>query len=205
MLTLPDAIVAVLVPSTSIFQDRTWRKAQILLVGTALTPGRRPTGQVLLCFCVTPEPTGVEANRRRQQGGVARGQRGGLPTLRSGRTMSDPRCKPWAAIQPPDRLGQAQVLSARWTKSKRSPPRPHPKQYHLSVSPNRTCGFHRIRLSSGLCLQVRITAPVVDVHVARPACHEGSAFSRRHDLYTLGLFPSAFRVQVAKRADVMDF
>ena len=47
--------------------------------------------------------------------------------------------------------------------------------------------------------------PVVDIHVARPADHEGYAFSRRHELYPLGLFPSAFHVQVAKRADVMDF
>ena len=78
---------------------------------------------------------------------------------------------------------------------------------HFSVDPppNRTCGFHRIRLSSGLWLFLRITSPVVDVHVTRPASHEGQAFSRRHELYPPGLFPSAFHVQVAKRTDVMDF
>ena len=37
----------------------------------------------------------------------------------------------------------------------------------------------------------------------RPANHEGFAFSRRHDLYPLGLFPLAFHVQVTKCADVV--
>ena len=41
MLTLSEAIVAVLVPFAPIFQVRTWRKAQILLAGAILTPGRR--------------------------------------------------------------------------------------------------------------------------------------------------------------------
>ena len=77
---------------------------------------------------------------------------------------------------------------------------------HFSVGPlpNRTCGFHRIRLSSGLCLLLRSEMPVVDVHVTRPADREGLAFSRRHELYPLGLFPLAFHVQVTKCADVMD-
>ena len=78
---------------------------------------------------------------------------------------------------------------------------------HFSVGPppNRTCGFHRIRLSSGLCLLLRIDSPVVDVHVTRPADRKGLAFPRRHELYPLGLFPLAFHVQVAKCADVVDF
>ena len=47
MLTLSDAIVAVLVPFAPIFQVRTWRKAQVLLVGTILTPGRRTVAAAL--------------------------------------------------------------------------------------------------------------------------------------------------------------
>ena len=39
MLTLPDAILALLVPFAPLFEVRTWRKAQILLVGAILTPG----------------------------------------------------------------------------------------------------------------------------------------------------------------------
>ena len=41
MHTLPDAIVAALVPFAKLFQYRTWLKAQVLLVGTILTPGQR--------------------------------------------------------------------------------------------------------------------------------------------------------------------
>ena len=44
----------------------------------------------------------------------------------------------------------------------------------------------------------------MDVHVARPADHEGLALPRRHDLYPFGLFPLAFHVQVAKCAYVVD-
>ena len=47
MLTLSDAIVAVLVPFAPIFQVRAWRKAQVLLVGTILTPGRRTVAAAL--------------------------------------------------------------------------------------------------------------------------------------------------------------
>ena len=47
MLTLPDAILALLVPFAPLFEVRTWRKAQILLVGTILTPGRRTVAAVL--------------------------------------------------------------------------------------------------------------------------------------------------------------
>ena len=65
--------------------------------------------------------------------------------------------------------------------------------------------FHRIRLSSGLYPGWRIASPVMDVHVARPAGHEGLALPRRHDLYLFGLVALAFHVQVTKRTDVMDF
>ncbi len=41
MLTLPDAIVALLVPFATLFSSPTWRKAQVLLVGAILTPGQR--------------------------------------------------------------------------------------------------------------------------------------------------------------------
>jgi hypothetical protein len=41
MLNLPPAIMTVLLPFAPLFQARTWRKAQILLIGTILTPGKR--------------------------------------------------------------------------------------------------------------------------------------------------------------------
>ena len=41
MLTLPDAIVALLVPFATLFTSPTWRKAQVLLIGAILTPGQR--------------------------------------------------------------------------------------------------------------------------------------------------------------------
>ena len=47
MLTLPDAIVAVLVPFATLFQHRTWLKAQVLLVGTILAPGQRTVAAAL--------------------------------------------------------------------------------------------------------------------------------------------------------------
>ena len=55
MLTLPDAIVAVLVPFATLFSSLTpgrgrgqaWRKAQVLLVGAILTPGQRTVAAAL--------------------------------------------------------------------------------------------------------------------------------------------------------------
>ena len=47
MLTLPDAIVAVLVPFATLFTNPTWQKAQILLVGTILAPGQRTVAAAL--------------------------------------------------------------------------------------------------------------------------------------------------------------
>ena len=41
MLTLPDAIVSLLIPFATLFTSPTWRKAQVLLVGAILTPGQR--------------------------------------------------------------------------------------------------------------------------------------------------------------------
>ena len=69
-----------------------------------------PRGQVLPRFCVTPEPSGVEARRRRQEGGVAGRQRGGPRTPRSGWTSGGPGRKPWAAAQPLDGLRQREAL-----------------------------------------------------------------------------------------------
>ncbi len=47
MLTLPDAIVALLFPFATLFTTPTWRKAQLLLVGTILTPGQRTVAAAL--------------------------------------------------------------------------------------------------------------------------------------------------------------
>ena len=47
MLTLPDAIVSVLVPFATLFTNPTWRKAQLLLVGAILTPGQRTVAAAL--------------------------------------------------------------------------------------------------------------------------------------------------------------
>ena len=47
MLTLPAAIVAVLMPFATLFSQPTWRKAQLLLVGAILTTGQRTVAQAL--------------------------------------------------------------------------------------------------------------------------------------------------------------
>ena len=55
MLTLPDAIVSILVPFATLFGNPTpgrgrgqaWRKAQVLLVGAILTPGQRTVAAAL--------------------------------------------------------------------------------------------------------------------------------------------------------------
>ncbi len=47
MLTLPDAIVAVLMPFATLFSKPTWSKAQLLLVGAVLTTGQRTVAQAL--------------------------------------------------------------------------------------------------------------------------------------------------------------
>ena len=41
MFTLPDAIVPILQPFSTLFQQRTWTKAQVLLVGAILAPRKR--------------------------------------------------------------------------------------------------------------------------------------------------------------------
>ena len=47
MLTLPDSIVAVLLPFATLFQQRTWIKAQVLLAGAILSPGQRTVASAL--------------------------------------------------------------------------------------------------------------------------------------------------------------
>jgi hypothetical protein len=47
MLTLPEVIIAILTPFATLFQPRTWMKAQVLLPGTVLTPGRRAVTSAL--------------------------------------------------------------------------------------------------------------------------------------------------------------
>ena len=47
MLTLPDSIVAVLLPFATLFQHRTWIKAQVLLAGAIPSPGQRTVASAL--------------------------------------------------------------------------------------------------------------------------------------------------------------
>ncbi len=47
MLTLPNAIVSLLIPFATLFTNPTWRKAQVLLVGAILTPGQRTVAAAL--------------------------------------------------------------------------------------------------------------------------------------------------------------
>ncbi len=47
MLTLPDAIVPVLAPFATVFNNPTWQKAQLLLVGAILTTGQRTVAAAL--------------------------------------------------------------------------------------------------------------------------------------------------------------
>jgi len=45
--TLPTAMVQLLAPFALLFSERVWRHAQVLLVGTILTPGKRTVGAAL--------------------------------------------------------------------------------------------------------------------------------------------------------------
>ena len=47
MVTLPIAIVLILIPFATLFTNPTWRKAQLLLVGAILTPGQRTVAAAL--------------------------------------------------------------------------------------------------------------------------------------------------------------
>ena len=48
MLTLPVTIIRLLAPFGAIFQVKTWEKAQLLLVGTILAPGKPTVTSALL-------------------------------------------------------------------------------------------------------------------------------------------------------------
>ena len=47
MLTLPGAIVPILLPFATLFRSPTWVKAQILLIAAILSPGRRTVASAL--------------------------------------------------------------------------------------------------------------------------------------------------------------
>ena len=47
MLTLPEVIIAIFTPFATLFQSRTRMKAQVLLIGTILTPGKRTVTSAL--------------------------------------------------------------------------------------------------------------------------------------------------------------
>ncbi len=47
MITLPNAIILLLLPFSTKFQRRTWVKAQILLIGTILAPRKRTVTSAL--------------------------------------------------------------------------------------------------------------------------------------------------------------
>ena len=47
MLTLPNAIVALLLPFTTLFTNPTWQKARLLLVGAVLATGQRTVAAAL--------------------------------------------------------------------------------------------------------------------------------------------------------------
>ena len=70
MLTLPDAIVAVLLPFATLFTSPTWQKAQLLLVGAVLTPGQRTVAAALRVMGPQWPPRLRSLPRGAQPGGV---------------------------------------------------------------------------------------------------------------------------------------
>ena len=55
MLTLPVAIISLLQPFETIFHARTWKKAQLLLVGAVLAPGKRTVTSALRVMGLSEE------------------------------------------------------------------------------------------------------------------------------------------------------
>ena len=47
MLTLPAVFINLLAPFAPVFQSQTWAKAQLLLVGAVLSPGKRTVTSAL--------------------------------------------------------------------------------------------------------------------------------------------------------------
>ena len=56
MLTLPDAILPILMPFANLFQRRTWHKAQLLLVGAILATGQRTVASALRVMGLSHSP-----------------------------------------------------------------------------------------------------------------------------------------------------
>src|SRR4051812_19936871 len=56
MLTLPTAIMALLEPFRPVFQQSTWNKVQVLLVGSILAPGKRTVTAALRAVGLADEP-----------------------------------------------------------------------------------------------------------------------------------------------------
>ncbi len=56
MLHLPRPIISVLRPFRSLFRERTWEHAKVLLVGTILTPGQRTVSAALRVMDLSHEP-----------------------------------------------------------------------------------------------------------------------------------------------------
>ena len=55
MLTLPVAIISLLQPFGTMFHAKTWKKAQILLVGAILAPGKRTVTSALRVMGLSEE------------------------------------------------------------------------------------------------------------------------------------------------------
>ena len=57
MLTVPDAIIPILEPFSTLFDRRTWMKVQLLLVGTILSPGKRTVSSALQAMGLSDDAT----------------------------------------------------------------------------------------------------------------------------------------------------
>ena len=79
MLTLPDAIVAVLVPFAKLFTNPTWRKAQVLVVGAILTPGQRTVTAALRVMGRSDQRDYARLPRGAQPGGLVASSGGPHP------------------------------------------------------------------------------------------------------------------------------
>src|SRR5688572_7176558 len=56
MLNLPSSIMALVEPFRPVFHESTWNKAQVLLVGSILAPGKRTVSAVLRVVGLADEP-----------------------------------------------------------------------------------------------------------------------------------------------------
>jgi len=56
MLTLPKSIIYLMLPFAQVFDKRTWAKAQVLLIGALLTPGRRTVTAALRVMGLGDDP-----------------------------------------------------------------------------------------------------------------------------------------------------